>query len=38
VHLWDIRGGKATRFRQFMDTVKFLEIVPAEVSKAATAG
>lgn len=34
VHVWDIRGGKATRFRQFMDTVKFLEIVPAEVSAA----
>jgi ketosteroid isomerase-like protein len=32
VHVWDIHGGKAARFRQFIDTVKFLEVVPAEVS------
>jgi ketosteroid isomerase-like protein len=29
VHVWDVRGGKAARFRQFVDTAKFLEIVPA---------
>jgi uncharacterized protein len=34
VHVWDIRGGKLTRFRQFIDTVKFAEVVPAEVSVA----
>src|ERR1017187_2659124 len=32
VHVWDIRGGKVARFRQFIDTVKFAEVVPAEVS------
>ena len=35
VHVWDIRDGKATRFRQFMDTVKYGEVVPADVSVAA---
>jgi uncharacterized protein len=34
VHLWDIRDGKATRFRQFIDTVKFAEVVPAAVATA----
>lgn len=34
VHVWDIRDGKVTRFRQFIDTVKFAEVVPAEVSVA----
>jgi len=34
VHVWDIRDGKAARFRQFMDTVKFAEVVPASVSVA----
>jgi hypothetical protein len=29
VHVWDIRDGKAARFRQFIDTVKFREVVPA---------
>jgi ketosteroid isomerase-like protein len=29
VHVWDIRDGKAARFRQFIDTVKFGEVVPA---------
>jgi ketosteroid isomerase-like protein len=28
VHLWDIRDGKLARFRQFIDTVKFAEVVP----------
>jgi ketosteroid isomerase-like protein len=28
VHVWDIRDGKAARFRQFIDTVKFGEVVP----------
>jgi uncharacterized protein len=34
VHVWDIRDGKLTRFRQFIDTVKFAEVVPADVSVA----
>jgi uncharacterized protein len=34
VHVWDIRDGKATRFRQFIDTVKFAEVVPAGVAAA----
>lgn len=29
VHVWDIRDGKIARFRQFADTAKFLEVVPA---------
>ena len=29
VHVWDVRGGKIARFRQFADTAKFLEVVPA---------
>jgi uncharacterized protein len=29
VHVWDIQDGKAVRFRQFADTVKFAEVVPA---------
>jgi uncharacterized protein len=32
VHVWDVRDGKIARFRQFADTVKFLEIVPAEIA------
>jgi ketosteroid isomerase-like protein len=28
VHIWDIRDGKIARFRQFIDTVKFAEVVP----------
>jgi ketosteroid isomerase-like protein len=35
VHVWDIRDGKLTRFRQYIDTVKFAEVVPADVSVAA---
>jgi uncharacterized protein len=34
VHVWDIRDGKLARFRQFIDTVKFAEVVPAEVAAA----
>jgi ketosteroid isomerase-like protein len=34
VDVWDIRDGKAARFRQFMDTVKFAEVVPASASVA----
>ena len=34
VHVWDIRDGMVTRFRQFIDTVKFTEVVPADVSVA----
>jgi ketosteroid isomerase-like protein len=28
-HIWDIRDGKLARFRQFIDTVKYAEVVPA---------
>lgn len=35
VHVWDIRDGKLARFRQFIDTVKFAEVVPAAVATAA---
>jgi ketosteroid isomerase-like protein len=31
VHVWDIRDGKRARFRQFIDTVKFAEVVPSGV-------
>jgi ketosteroid isomerase-like protein len=34
VHVWDIRDGKLARFRQFIDTVKFAEVVPASVAAA----
>jgi ketosteroid isomerase-like protein len=34
VHVWDIHDGRAVRFRQFMDTVKYAEVVPADVSVA----
>jgi uncharacterized protein len=29
VHVWEVRNGKLTQFRQFVDTAKFLEVVPA---------
>jgi uncharacterized protein len=29
VHVWETRDGKLARFRQFIDTVKFAEVVPA---------
>ena len=32
VHVWEIRDGKLTRFRQFIDTVKYAEVVPAGVA------
>jgi uncharacterized protein len=35
VHVWDVRDGKIVRFRQFADTAKFLEVVPAEVATTA---
>jgi uncharacterized protein len=34
VHVWDVRDGLITRFRQFAETAKFLELVPAETSTA----
>ena len=34
VHVWDIEDGKAVRFLQFADTVKFAEVVPAADSVA----
>lgn len=34
VHVLDLEGGKVVRFRQFMDTVKFGEVVPASDSVA----
>lgn len=27
-HLWDVRDGKVVRFRQYIDTVRFREVVP----------
>ena len=35
VHVWDVHDGKLARFRQFADTVKFGEVVPAEVATTA---
>ena len=35
VHVWDIEDGKAVRFRQFIDTVRFADVVPAAHSVAA---
>jgi uncharacterized protein len=35
VHIWDVRNGKIARFRQFVDTAKFLEVVPGEVATTA---
>lgn len=32
VHVWDVRDGKLSRFRQFIDTAKFLEVVPARAT------
>ena len=32
VHVWDFRDGKLSRFRQFIDTVKFREVVPESVA------
>ena len=29
VHVYDVRDGTIARFRQFVDTAKFLEVVPA---------
>jgi ketosteroid isomerase-like protein len=34
VHVWDIRDGKLARFRQFIDTVRYAEVVPAAVATA----
>jgi ketosteroid isomerase-like protein len=31
-HVWDVRDGKVQRFRQFVDTMEFAEVVPAEAS------
>ena len=28
VHVWKVRNGKLEQFRQFIDTAKFLEVVP----------
>jgi len=28
VHVWKVRNGKVEQFRQFIDTAKFLEVVP----------
>jgi ketosteroid isomerase-like protein len=32
VHVWDVRDGKLARFRQFIDTVKFAEVVPVQAA------
>jgi ketosteroid isomerase-like protein len=29
VHVWDVRNGELAQFRQFVDTAKFLEVMPA---------
>ena len=34
VHVWDVGDSKIARFRQFADTVKFLEVVPTTVAAA----
>lgn len=34
-HAWDIRDGRLSRFRQFIDTVKFAEVVPSEAAATA---
>jgi len=34
VHVWEISDGKLARLRQFVDTVKFTEVVPASVATA----
>jgi len=34
VHVWDVRDGKLARFRQFIDTVKYAEVIPASVTTA----
>jgi ketosteroid isomerase-like protein len=34
VHVWDVRDAKVARFRQFVDTAKFLETVPAGAAAA----
>jgi ketosteroid isomerase-like protein len=31
-HAWKIEGDKISKFVQFVDTAKFLEVVPAEVA------
>jgi ketosteroid isomerase-like protein len=35
VHVWDVHDGKVARFRQFADTVRYAEVVPAEASVVA---
>ncbi len=35
VHVWQVRDGKAVRFRQFVDTAKFLEVVPDQAAATA---
>jgi ketosteroid isomerase-like protein len=35
VHVWDVRDGKVQRFRQFVDTMEFAEVVPPAVSVTA---
>jgi ketosteroid isomerase-like protein len=34
VHVMDVEDGKVARFRQFIDTVEFAEVVPASDSVA----
>ena len=36
VHVWEVRDGKLAQFRQFMDTVKFLEVVAAAKERTFT--
>lgn len=32
VHVWDVRDGKLARFRQYIDTIKYAEVVPTDVA------
>lgn len=34
VHVWELRDGKAAKFRQFADTVTFLDVVPKKAAAA----
>ncbi len=29
-HIWDVKGGKVTRFQQYVDTAKFCDVVGAK--------
>ncbi len=33
VHVWNVRDGKLQQFRQFIDTVKFRDVVPDQAGE-----